>query len=1085
MSPPSRVLSWLSALLAVPIVAHAGNGTFDADTGKFNMVVSVRWNATQAQLDDIAAEFQSASGILLDATEGEHQFGIILIANNSTASNAADYWILRQGGRSGAPTCRFGQNGRHIEMMRGTTDPPAARYDEVIVHETAHYVYCVRDEYEGPATGGCGAATCDDNPVAECIGNTAQPTCLMEGPDANDSEFCWSGNHDPDQDTEQHCDHCESCWDTMAGAGFGLTAPTAAPLDAAPAADEIAAIFLDDIPRIVLVIDRSGSMSSQSRMEDAQKAAKLVVDLVETGTYLGVVSFSTTTGLPDYDLQTIDDGGDRTNARNAIEGLTPDLRTNYSAGLQLALSEFTRVGLAAANKSVIFLSDGKNNEPGGEAAADVALADAIDDLNDESIVVNTIGVGDELDTDDEDRLRGMADDTSGEYSRTPVPFVPIVPDGAQVSSIDDYKPTFARYWASSEERAQVMNSTASLGFDEEQCDAVVVDAATVQATFVISWRGNVGCAYPDSPDYGMKFRLVAPDSSEIDPSMSGQPGILFVQDCDSQYAFFKISAPALTEGKWLLCSRNRFEAPAIVRDGDGGGGGGIDVAVVSQVFSRSAEIWATCNTRPERRIGLNEDLFVEATAYAGAALTEVDSGEPPAGEGEFVMTGTLLTPAGVEALQFELHDLGDPDSGDQEDGDGIFTGRVPREVLDTHGTGTYKVVVDIANTGGAFYAGARSKPIPGEELPPIPHFERSCSASAVYDQTFVAINEEPEADAGGPYVVECQGLVTAVSLDGSGSSDPDPGDVLSFEWTTDCPGASFDDPNSPTPILNVDTSCACSVACTVFLTVSDGLESATSTSTVEISACNPPDCTAAVASVTWCWPPNHKFVPVDVLGVTDPDGDPVAITIDGITQDEPVRSEGRGSGKTCPDAVMVDADGDGNPETAGMRCERDGTGNGRVYRVHFTATDVQGFSCEGSVDFCVPHDRGQGDSCLDDGQAYDSLVCPDGGAGGRPPTLPYSLPEFDALSPEPLFLRGDVDWDEETAITDGIVLLERLFLTPEPVDCQDAADVNDDGVLDVSDAITLFSHLFVGGFSPSPPTLEIGADPTLDNLSCE
>ena len=40
-------------------------------------------------------------------------------------------------------------------------------------------------------------------------------------------------------------------------------------------------------------------------------------------------------------------------------------------------------------------------------------------------------------------------------------------------------------------------------------------------------------------------------------------------------------------------------------------------------------------------------------------------------------------------------------------------------------------------------------------------------------------------------------------------------------------------------------------------------------------------------------PPNHEFVKVPIEGVTDPDGDPVAITITGITQDEPLDSAAR------------------------------------------------------------------------------------------------------------------------------------------------------------------------------------------------
>lgn len=83
-----------------------------------------------------------------------------------------------------------------------------------------------------------------------------------------------------------------------------------------------------------------------------------------------------------------------------------------------------------------------------------------------------------------------------------------------------------------------------------------------------------------------------------------------------------------------------------------------------------------------------------------------------------------------------------------------------------------------------------------------------------------AVNEPPVCDANGPYTAECQGATTTISLDGTGSSDPNPGDILTYSWTTDCPGGSFDDPTSPTPILSVDSSAGC-FDCNVTLTVTD------------------------------------------------------------------------------------------------------------------------------------------------------------------------------------------------------------------------------------------------------------------------
>jgi hypothetical protein len=128
----------------------------------------------------------------------------------------------------------------------------------------------------------------------------------------------------------------------------------------------------------------------------------------------------------------------------------------------------------------------------------------------------------------------------------------------------------------------------------------------------------------------------------------------------------------------------------------------------------------------------------------------------------------------------------------------------------------------------------------------------------------------------------------------------------------------------------------------------------------------PPDCSQAQPSVATLWPPDHNMVPVTINGVTDPDNDPVTITITSIMQDEP--TNGLGSGDTCPDATGV------GTSTAQLRAERDGTGNGRVYTIFFTADDGRGGTCTGSVKVSVPHNNG--DTAVDDGPKFDSTQCP-------------------------------------------------------------------------------------------------------------
>jgi hypothetical protein len=126
----------------------------------------------------------------------------------------------------------------------------------------------------------------------------------------------------------------------------------------------------------------------------------------------------------------------------------------------------------------------------------------------------------------------------------------------------------------------------------------------------------------------------------------------------------------------------------------------------------------------------------------------------------------------------------------------------------------------------------------------------------------------------------------------------------------------------------------------------------------------PPVCNAQ-PSIASLWPPNHKMVDINILGIADPDQDPVTVTITGITQDEPVNDKGDGNTET---------DGAGvGTSTAQVRAERSGLGDGRVYVINFTAQDGKGGSCSGAVLVGVPHDQ-RGTPPVDSGQKYNSTV---------------------------------------------------------------------------------------------------------------
>lgn len=167
---------------------------------------------------------------------------------------------------------------------------------------------------------------------------------------------------------------------------------------------------------------------------------------------------------------------------------------------------------------------------------------------------------------------------------------------------------------------------------------------------------------------------------------------------------------------------------------------------------------------------------------------------------------------------------------------------------------------------------------------------------------------------------------------------------------------------------------------------------------------HPPDCSGATASLTELWPPDHRFVPVSVLGVTDPEGDPISFSWN-VTQDEPLNASG--DGNTCPDARVVN----GQLE---LRSERSGNahvpGNGRVYHVMAIASDPSGATCTFSFDVCVPHDQRKSHVCVDDGLLVNSM-------GTCTAPSPIENPVNDGIAGDVTAVRLDpIEVDGNTAV---------------------------------------------------------------------
>ncbi|ACV26428.1 multicopper oxidase family protein [Kangiella koreensis] len=213
-----------------------------------------------------------------------------------------------------------------------------------------------------------------------------------------------------------------------------------------------------------------------------------------------------------------------------------------------------------------------------------------------------------------------------------------------------------------------------------------------------------------------------------------------------------------------------------------------------------------------------------------------------------------------------------------------------------------------------------------------------------FDPSITFCNTPPTANAGVDQVAECSAFDgSSVILNGSASTDPE-GDTLSYFWTA--PGIVFDDPTSVTP--SADFPLGDTV---VTLTVSDGEFSDADEVTVTVEDTTDPSIVVTLDKET-LWAPNHKLIDIETtVEVTDVcDANP-SFELTSITSNEP--DDGTGDGSFEDDIAGADY---GLADLMfQLRAERDGSEDGRIYTIIYTATDGSGNSDTSESYVVVPH----------------------------------------------------------------------------------------------------------------------------------
>jgi Mg-chelatase subunit ChlD len=590
---------------------EAGTGRFK--DGVFDFCVSVRFNATEEQLQSIRAGFQAASGVLFDATDGQHSFGKITILNNSGGSDVAEYWVNEESGRAYATSGNYGVRGEHVMLYMpdnfAADDPQGNAY--TIAHEHAHHSYGLYDEYKGWDDPTSATPTEVD---AECAAPAAEGQnlsyCLMDnyftrGGSYTLNEFCITGNHDPDRDTDQSQQrNGDGCWTTLSGHPTrSANAPAGTPVDAAAAAPMVEFATSQNVLgagdlRVMLVIDRSGSMADERKIQFARTGAILFSLFVKDGQGLGLVQFNSTSQslVP---LQVVSPAVRSGVLGPAIRGITPSGGTDIGAGLERALVEFTANAAGGCSDIIVLLSDGDGT----------LNQSTIDKLKDAAVSVLAIGIGAGLSTTGQAKLQDVAKQTGGQYFR-----------GINPSELIAF---FLLSVMESRGNTPISRSPMNLGPNAAVSSEVMIEPGVESATFAVA-------ADTDNGVTGLRLR--SPSGQVITEASAGANGITVIVEEGSHSIEVENPEP----GDWTVTTETGAagsgEAELLVFAEHDGVRLSVTVAESEVDFPNPITVFATPRFDGAALLGAAISGVVEQPAGGRVPIALLDHGSPLNGD---------------------------------------------------------------------------------------------------------------------------------------------------------------------------------------------------------------------------------------------------------------------------------------------------------------------------------------------------------------------------------------------------------------------------------------------------------------------
>ena len=713
-----------AALLASAGLARAGNGTIDIAAKTIDLSVLFSYPETDDKLDSAAVSpdwrqvFDDASARLWQATNGQLKIGKITVYRRAfNKKDDADVWILKgSGGAYANGVAKLGVPGHRMTFYEKTHRSTNASYQGgfSFVHELGHHAFGLYDQYQGAFVPFAKKDTWTNADLSaiqrsgftNSVSAADSVASIMDGGGGVNNtrtEYDTAGNTNKgvrDGNKWWMNEHWvrtrESCWETMGKVEWGgvrvfPTVPTGdSPTDVPAGATAVTWEVVPTLSRLVLCVDRSGSMSSENRMELAKLGATILTNLTEErheltlfagtadeevvvfeGDRLAVVDFDDTTTTT-FAMQEVDEPGTvKSGARAAIAGLFPSGLTAIGDGTQRSLDLITAEGEKVTQEAIILLSDGANNSGSSPAAAAANAA-----ARGAKIYSIALGAGADAAT-----LSSLAATTGGKFYQA----------NNGLGLLDIYTRIYGG----------LIEAIGSLLFENTSAQHIIrVDALTEEATFSVA-----------SPEVGFQLTVTSPKGRRYTGDVPAD-GVVF--ESNGTEVHFRVTNPA--PGNWKL----NVTAP----DGSG-----------SETFQYNV-IANSTNANVSVAVSTDQPSYVFPQPVLVSC--QVTAGDPVAGA---AVTADITGPNGVLG-KMTLFDDGQPIHGDEAAGDGTYSDFYTAFPA----SGTYAIEVKAVNTNGTAATGEAEKTAVPQKPKKVPAFSRTTNTTVqvtgvpVVDQQWLRVD---------------------------------------------------------------------------------------------------------------------------------------------------------------------------------------------------------------------------------------------------------------------------------------------------------------------------------------------------------